>query len=64
MPLCVHRDTGGPLARTVTDLAKSFSVLTGVDERDDLTNMITEQNVSVPADYTVFLDANYLQVSS
>lgn len=62
MPLDFYRDTGGPLGRTVTDVAKTFSVLTGVDERDVLTDMITEQNVSVPADYTTFLDSGYLAV--
>lgn len=47
------RDTAGPLARTVTDLAKLLDAIVGVDEADPAT---AEAAGRIPASYTAFLD--------
>lgn len=58
VPLRLSWDTGGPIGRTVTDVAKVFSVLTGYDPRDPLTSQ--SNNYTVPPDYTAYLDPNGL----
>lgn len=48
------------MGRTVADVARTFSALPGPDPRDALTELI--ENVTIPEDYTIFLDPTGLQV--
>lgn len=58
VPLILDSDTGGPMTRTVEDLATMMNYLTGVDPKDIATS---RQAGKVPADYTAYLDKNYLK---
>jgi amidase len=58
IPLALSFDTGGPMARTVYDIAVSLNSTTGVDPRDPATKKSV--NRSVP-DYTKGLDAGALK---
>ncbi len=57
IPLALTQDTGGPIARTVTDAAVALDSVTGVDAADPVTS---EQQGLVPESYTSFLDADAL----
>jgi amidase len=52
------QDEGGPLARTITDLAKFTDAIAGYDPRDPVTAFGMYQK---PASYTPFLDADGLK---
>ncbi|WP_369698844.1 amidase family protein [Paenibacillus pedocola] len=53
------QDTAGPLARTVSDAAVLLGAMTGLDEVDtQVSGTAREGRI---ADYTVFLDAAYIQ---
>ena len=59
IPLALSFDTGGPMARTVADLAVSLNVTAGApDPRDDATKKSAGK---IPPDYTKFLDAHALK---
>jgi amidase len=58
IPLSLSFDTGGPMARTVYDIAVSLNFTTGVDPRDDATK---KSEGRTAADYTKFLDASALK---
>lgn len=58
IPFSLSLDTGGPLARTVTDAAIALSYITGVDPADPAT---AESEGRFPADYTQFLTKNALE---
>ncbi len=67
IPLVLNRDIGGPIGRTVTDVAKLFTALTdfsmfpeGYDPRDPVTAF--RLNYTHPSNYTQFLNASGLQV--
>ncbi len=57
IPLALSFDTGGPMARSVYDIAAMLSVIAGVDSADDATS-VAEGRVEM--DYTAFLDAGAL----
>ncbi|WP_307802915.1 amidase family protein [Frigoribacterium sp. PvP032] len=57
IPLALSQDTGGPIARSVTDAAVALDSVTGVDAADPVT---AEQQGLVPESYTSFLDADAL----
>ena len=57
VPLALTQDTGGPIARSVTDAAVALDAVTGVDAADPVT---AEQQGLVPESYTSFLDADAL----
>jgi amidase len=57
IPLALSQDTGGPIARSVTDAAVALDAVTGVDAADPITS---EQQGHVPESYTSFLDADAL----
>jgi len=58
IPLALSFDTGGPIARSVYDIAVSLNVTTGVDPRDDATQKSTGK---AEKDYTKFLDKGALK---
>jgi len=58
IPLGLSLDTGGPMTRSVYDLAVSLGVMTGVDRADDATK---KSQGKFHTDYTKFLDANALK---
>ncbi|MCK9913199.1 amidase family protein [Microbacteriaceae bacterium K1510] len=58
IPLALSQDTGGPLARTVTDAAIALDAVTGVDPADPATSA---QVGLVPDSYTSYLDADSLE---
>lgn len=58
IPFSLSLDTGGPLARTVTDAAIALSYITGVDPADPAT---AEGEGRFPSDYTQFLTKNALE---
>lgn len=59
IPLALTFDTGGPMARSVYDIAVSLNVTAGApDPRDDATK---KSEGKVQADYTKFLDPNALK---
>ena len=67
IPLQLNRDIGGPIGRTVTDVAKLFTALTdfsmfpqGYDPRDPVTAF--RLNYTHPSNYTQFLNSSGLQV--
>ena len=62
MPLDFYRDTGGPIGRTIMDIAKVMNVLPGIDPLDSVTEIIAQQNVSTTTDYTAMLTEDVLQV--
>jgi len=58
IPRVLSLDTGGPMARTVYDVALSLGFMTGLDPRDTL----TEKSVGLfYSDYTHFLDKGALK---
>ena len=58
IPLALSLDTGGPMTRSVYDVAVSLGVMTGVDRADPATKKSAGK---FHTDYTQFLDANALQ---
>jgi amidase len=58
IPLALTLDTGGPLARNVSDIAVSLGTMTGVDPRDDATK---KSEGKFEKDYTKFLKADALK---
>jgi Asp-tRNA(Asn)/Glu-tRNA(Gln) amidotransferase A subunit family amidase len=58
IPLALSQDTGGPLARSVTDAAVALDAVVGVDPADPVT---AEQEGKVPDSYTSYLDPTALQ---
>lgn len=58
VPLALSQDTGGPIARSVSDAAIALDAVVGVDENDALTS---EQTGHVPTSYTASLDPTALQ---
>ncbi|AXH34977.1 hypothetical protein DVJ78_05725 [Humibacter sp. BT305] len=58
IPLALSQDTGGPIARSVTDAAVALDAVTGVDAADPIT---AEQAGKVPDSYTSYLDPTALK---
>ena len=58
IPISVTRDTTGPMARTVSDLAVMLGVMAGVDPLDPVTRRSVGR---VPSDYRRFLDPDGLR---
>jgi amidase len=58
IPFSLNYDVGGPLARTVADLASTLGMLTGVDLKDPVT---LESVGKYHQDYTPFLKPNGLK---
>ncbi len=58
IPLALSQDTGGPIARSVTDAAVALDAVTGVDAADPATSA---QVGKVPTSYTASLDPTALQ---
>src|SRR4051812_3168307 len=58
IPLALSLDTGGPMARSVYDIAVSLGVMTGVDPADDATKKSAGK---FEKDYTRFLKADALK---
>ena len=58
IPLALSQDTGGPIARSVTDAAVALDAVTGVDAADPIT---AEQTGKVPTSYTAALDPTALK---
>ncbi len=57
VPLALSQDTGGPLARSVTDAAVALDAVVGVDPADPVTQ---SQEGKVPESYASYLDAGSL----
>jgi amidase len=57
IPLALSFDTGGPMARSVYDVAAMMNVIAGIDPNDEATR---KADGRVPDDYTAFLDENAL----
>lgn len=57
VPLALSFDTGGPMARSVHDVAVALGLLVGVDEADSAT---ARSDGRYHSDYTSFLDAEAL----
>jgi len=57
VPLALTFDTGGPMARSVYDVAAMLDVIAGVDPADPATGRAAG---SIPDDYTAFLDSDAL----
>jgi amidase len=53
VPLELHNDIGGPMGRTVEDVARIFEVIAGYDPADPITAMSIDK---IPENYTQFLD--------
>jgi amidase len=58
IPLALTFDTGGPMARSVYDIALSLNVMTGVDPADDATKKSAGK---IEKDYTKFLKKGSLK---
>ncbi|SKB07263.1 amidase family protein [Aeromicrobium choanae] len=58
VPLALSQDTGGPMARSVSDAAIAMDAVVGVDENDTVTQ---RQVGKVPNSYTKYLDPNALE---
>ena len=58
IPFALSLDTGGPMARTVTDAAIALGEMTGIDESDPAT---LESTGKFFEDYTQFLSADALE---
>ena len=58
IPLALTFDTGGPMARSVTDIAISLGIMTGVDAADSATQ---KSKGKFPADYSQYLKADSLK---
>ncbi len=57
VPLALSQDTGGPIARSVTDAAVALDAVVGADAADPIT---ASQAGKVPTSYTSYLDADAL----
>lgn len=57
VPLALSQDTGGPIARTVTDAAIALDAVVGTDPGDPAT---ADADANVPESYTSYLDPNAL----
>lgn len=57
VPLALSQDTGGPIARTVTDAAIALDAVVGSDPGDPAT---AEADANVPETYTSYLDPDAL----
>lgn len=57
VPLALSQDTGGPIARSVTDAAVALDAVVGADAADPIT---ANQAGKVPTSYTSYLDADSL----
>ena len=64
VPLDLSRDIGGPIGRTVRDVAKLFTYITGYDATDPLTNLSTTPGAVPAGGYEQFLVAGSLKVCS
>jgi Asp-tRNA(Asn)/Glu-tRNA(Gln) amidotransferase A subunit family amidase len=58
VPLALSQDTGGPLARSVTDAAIALDAVAGADPSDPVT---AESNEKIPESYTQYLDPDALK---
>lgn len=58
IPLALSFDTGGPMARSVADIAVALGVMTGVDPADPATK---KSEGRFERDYTKYLNANALK---
>ncbi len=58
IPLSLSFDTGGPMARSVTDVAVALGIMTGVDPADAATR---KSEGKFESDYTKFLKADALK---
>jgi amidase len=58
VPLVLSFDTGGPMARSVYDIAVSLNIMTGVDPADDATK---KSQGKIEKDYTAFLKKGALK---
>jgi amidase len=58
VPLALTFDTGGPIARSVYDIALSLNVMTGVDSADPATK---KSKGNIEKDYTAFLKKGSLK---
>jgi amidase len=58
IPLFLHNDMGGPIARTVADAAAVLGVVAGYDPADPITKLSESKTLK---DYTQFLDKKGLQ---
>ncbi|WP_293392703.1 amidase family protein [Nevskia sp.] len=58
VPLALSFDTGGPMARSVYDIAAALTVMTGIDPADSAT---AKSAGHIEADYTRFLKAGSLK---
>lgn len=58
IPLALTFDTGGPMARSVYDIALSLNIMTGVDPADPATSKSAGK---IQPDYTTFLKRGSLQ---
>jgi amidase len=58
IPLALTFDTGGPMARSVYDVAVSLNIMTGVDPADDATKKSAGK---IEKDYTAFLKKGSLK---
>jgi amidase len=58
IPLFLHNDMGGPIARTVADAAAVLGVVAGYDPADPITKLSEDKALK---DYTQFLDKKGLQ---
>lgn len=58
IPLALSLDTGGPMTRSVADLAVSLGIMTGVDPADEATKKSAGK---FETDYTRYLNANGLK---
>ncbi|KAK9833248.1 hypothetical protein WJX84_007937 [Apatococcus fuscideae] len=61
VPLDLSRDIGGPIGRTVRDVAKLFTYITGYDATDPLTNLSTTPGAVPAGGYEQFLVAGSLK---
>src|SRR5690348_13950175 len=59
-PLTFLQDYAGPIARTVTDLAKILNVTTGTDP-EDVGTVQADADAKRPKDWTTFLDKDALK---
>ena len=58
VPLALSQDTGGPIARSVTDAAIALDAVAGADPKDPVT---AESAGKIPASYTQYLDPDALK---
>src|SRR5204863_6377595 len=57
IPLALTFDTGGPMARSVYDVAAALGVMTGIDTKDAATQ---ERGGQLEGDYTKYLKGDAL----